>query len=210
METASLWIGQYGYPAIFVLLTLGIVGLPVPDETLLAFSGYLVYQKNLQLLPTLAAAFLGAACGITISYGIGRIFGIPVIRKYGRYVHLTPERFERIHEWFERAGKWTLPIGYFVPGVRHATAVLAGASRLHFAEFMVFAYTGAFVWTGVFVAIGMVLGEGWHRVPALVGRHVAIIGCGAGAVILIGILLRYYIVRRRSSANSYDQTKLDE
>ena len=34
------WISQYGYPAIFCLLMLGIVGLPVPDETLLTFTGY--------------------------------------------------------------------------------------------------------------------------------------------------------------------------
>ena len=29
------WITQYGYFAIFLLLVCGIVGLPVPDETLL-------------------------------------------------------------------------------------------------------------------------------------------------------------------------------
>ena len=36
------WISQYGYLAIFLLLVMGIVGLPVPDETLLTFTGYLV------------------------------------------------------------------------------------------------------------------------------------------------------------------------
>ena len=35
MEQSILaWISQYGYFAIFFLLMLGIVGLPVPDETL--------------------------------------------------------------------------------------------------------------------------------------------------------------------------------
>ena len=42
-----VWIAQYGYLAIFCLLMFGIVGLPVPDETLLTFTGYLVYKGTL-------------------------------------------------------------------------------------------------------------------------------------------------------------------
>ena len=40
------WIAQYGYLAIFCLLVFGIVGLPVPDETLLTFTGYLVFKGH--------------------------------------------------------------------------------------------------------------------------------------------------------------------
>ncbi len=43
------WITQYGYLAIFCLLMFGIVGLPVPDETLLTFSGYLIYKGSFAL-----------------------------------------------------------------------------------------------------------------------------------------------------------------
>jgi membrane protein DedA with SNARE-associated domain len=38
------WISQYGYVGIFSLLMLGIIGVPVADEALLAFSGYLVFK----------------------------------------------------------------------------------------------------------------------------------------------------------------------
>ena len=50
------WITQYGYFAIFLLLVCGIVGLPVPDETLLTFAGYLVFKGNLSLPLAFAAA----------------------------------------------------------------------------------------------------------------------------------------------------------
>ena len=42
MSHVFAWIAQYGYGAIFVLLMLGVVGLPVPDETLLVYCGYLI------------------------------------------------------------------------------------------------------------------------------------------------------------------------
>ncbi len=65
------WIAQYGYLGIFSLLVLGIVGLPVPDETLLTLAGYLVYRGQLLLIPTVLAALLGSLCGITLSYSSG-------------------------------------------------------------------------------------------------------------------------------------------
>ena len=44
MEIITQWISHYGYFGLFSLLMLGIVGLPVPDETLLTFAGYLVVE----------------------------------------------------------------------------------------------------------------------------------------------------------------------
>jgi len=39
MEPVFSWIAHYDYVGIFGLLKLGIVGLPIPDETLLLFTG---------------------------------------------------------------------------------------------------------------------------------------------------------------------------
>ena len=122
------WIAQYGYLAIFGLLMLGIVGLPVPDETLLTFTGYLVFRGHLSLPLAFAAALAGSTCGITISYTLGRTFGLELIHRYGRYMRITEEHVEKAHAWFERVGHWGLTFGYFIPGVRHLTAYAAGMS----------------------------------------------------------------------------------
>jgi membrane protein DedA with SNARE-associated domain len=162
-EAAFHWISQYGYAGIFSLLTFGIVGLPVPDEWLLTFCGYLVFKGTLVFLPTLGAAFLGSSCGITFSYLLGKVFDTYVLLKYGRFFHLTPERLARVHAWFEQRGRWTLLVGYFIPGVRHLTGYVAGASELSYSNFALFAYTGAFCWAAFFITLGYVLGEEWNR-----------------------------------------------
>jgi len=163
-EIALNWITHYGYLGIFSLLVFGIVGLPVPDEWLLTFSGYLVFKNTLVLIPTFLAAFLGSACGITVSYSLGRIFDTYVLEKYGWLFHVTPERLARVHSWFARRGRWTLLIGYFIPGVRHFTGYVAGVSQLSYASFALFAYSGAFCWAAVFITLGYVLGGEWNRV----------------------------------------------
>ena len=117
--TLLQWISQYGYLGIFCLLMFGIIGLPIPDEVLLAFSGYLVFKGQLAMAPTIASAFLGSICGVSVSYSIGRTGGSFLVRKYGRWFHVTQEKIDRVHEWLEHEGKWGLSIGYFIPGIRH-------------------------------------------------------------------------------------------
>jgi membrane protein DedA with SNARE-associated domain len=149
----------------------GIIGLPVPDETLLTFTGYLIYKGNLKLAPAFLAAMGGSICGITASYFLGRLFGMPLIHRYGRYVHLTEERIAKAHDWFERLGRWALTVGYYIPGVRHFTAYAAGMSGLEPHVFAVFAYAGAFLWTSSFITLGYLLGERWEAVAPAVERH---------------------------------------
>src|ERR1035437_6564797 len=113
------WIAQYGYLAIFSLLVLGIVGLPVPDETLLTFTGFLVFQGHLSLPLAVLSGFAGSACGTPLSYVLARTFGLKFIHRYGRYLRITEDHVEKAHAWFRRPGHWSLTFGYFIPGVRH-------------------------------------------------------------------------------------------
>lgn len=195
-EAAFQWIVLHGYAGIFSLLVFGIIGLPVPDEWLLTFSGYLVFKHTLIFLPTFFAAFIGSACGITVSYLLGRILDTYVLVKYGWIFHLTPERLARVHLWFEQRGRWTLLAGYFIPGVRHLTGYVAGASKLSFTSFALFAYTGAFCWAATFITLGYFLGEEWNRVmESLHQTRLLVIGLALAAV--LGYLLFGYLRRRQ-------------
>ena len=186
------WIAQYGYLAIFSLLMLGIVGLPVPDETLLTFAGYLVYRGHLALAPAYFTALAGSLCGITLSYTLGRVFGLPLIHRYGRYVRITEQHVLKAHAWFERVGHWGLTFGYFVPGVRHLTAYAAGMSAVTTRQFALFAYSGGAIWVATFIGLGMVLGERWQAVEANIHRYLLWAALAAAAA-----AAGYWLWRRR-------------
>ena len=190
------WITQYGYLAIFLLLVFGIVGLPVPDETLLTFTGYLIFKKHLVLPMAFATALAGSISGITISYWLGRTFGLALIHRYGRYIHITEDHIKKAHAWFERVGRWGLTFGYFVPAVRHFTAYAAGMSELEPHYFALFAYSGAVLWVSTFLSIGYFLGERWQAVQENV-HEVLLIGSAAAAIVIVG----YVIWKRRGAAD---------
>jgi len=188
------WMTRYGYIGIFFLLMLGIVGVPVPDEVVLTCSGFLIFKGYLLPELTVGCAFMGSVCGISLSYGLGRFVGMPILSKYGHLAHITPEKIDRVHSWYERFGKWLLLFGYFIAGVRHLTAFTAGATRLRLPVFALFAYIGAFLWTLTFVSLGYFLGDHW----TLVSKHLyAEIWLAAAVIAGLAIL---FFVRQRKSA----------
>ena len=191
------WITQYGYLAIFLGLVFGIVGLPVPDETLLTFTGYLIYKGHLKAPIAVAAALSGSISGITLSYWVGRTFGMGVIHRYGRYVHIREEHIQKAHRWFRHMGHWSLTIGYFIPGVRHVTAFAAGMSELEAPQFALFAYSGAVLWVSTFLSIGYFLGERWHYVQAYVDRYMLLASIAAAIVVAGYLAWRYWWRKRR-------------
>lgn len=186
MEHFLGWISEYGYAGLFGLLVLGIVGLPVPDETLLVFCGFLISQARLHPVPTWFAGVGGSMCGISLSYAIGRTLQRGFIHRWGAYVHITEARLERMRQWFDRTGHWVLTIGYFIPGVRHLTALVAGMSGMSFRNFAVYAYAGAVLWVTTFLVLGYLVGENWRTVFDAFHRWLTI---AVVAVVAAGLLL---------------------
>lgn len=198
LPTHLHWIKTYGYPGVFASQMLGMFGLPIPDETILAFIGFLVSKNYLHPFPTLMLAYLGSICGITLNYLVGRIIGLPLLEKYGKYLHLSPERLAQAHQWFEKNGKWSLFGGYFLPGVRHLTALSAGVSGLEYRHFAPFAYSGGLIWVATFLTLGYVVGDEWHKIMPEVHSYLLLLVAG---LIILG-LVAYLVYRIRRGGSS--------
>jgi membrane protein DedA with SNARE-associated domain len=142
----------------------------------------------------MAAAFLGSVCGITLSYGLGRLLGLHVIQRLGPVLHLRPEHLAETQRWFEHWGKYVLIIGYFVPGVRHLTGIVAGASKLSPVVFARFAYSGALVWSSSFITLGYLMGEEWKHMSQQF-HLVLVIGA---TLVLLGLAVASLVIGQRT------------
>jgi membrane protein DedA with SNARE-associated domain len=176
MDLVFHWITTYGYEALFLLLMLGVVGLPIPDETLLVFSGYLISRGSMHPVTALAVAAGGSWCGISLSYWIGRTLGLGVVHKFGRYLRVNDRQLEQVHAWFDRR--------------RHFTAIVAGASGLGFGSFVAFAWTGGLCWVASFLTLGYYIGEDWRRIAELVHRDLALL-----SIVVLAAVAAYAVFR---------------
>jgi len=178
---AAHWLSQLGPFGLFALLMLGIFGLPIPDETILVLAGSMIRSGQLQAVPTAVAAMSGAMAGITISFVLGRVGGRALLTRptFARFIHRSA--LDRTERWFQRVGKWLLMVGYFVPGVRHVTAIVAGVSGLSPRSFAAFASMGAGLWVSCFLWIGYALAKRWPMLRAA-------LHAGTGIVLVIAVV----------------------
>jgi membrane protein DedA with SNARE-associated domain len=163
MDWAVDVVTNYGYIAIFGLLALGIVGFPVPDEIVMIAAGYMCFLKAINIVVAFLVGFAGSLTGMIISYFIGLRLGQPLIEKFGKWIGLTPKRFNRVKGWYARFGMWTVMIGYFIPGIRHVTSYAAGINAMPFRKYIVIAVVSAITWTALFITIGYYTGHVHHH-----------------------------------------------
>jgi membrane protein DedA with SNARE-associated domain len=188
------WVTTYGYVALFSLLMLGVVGIPIPDETLLVFSGYLISRGSMHPLGAFATAVCGSWCGISLSYWIGRTVGLGAVHRFGRYIRMDDAKLQKVHAWFDKRGHWALFLGYYIAGVRHFTAIIAGASGLGFGTFVAYAWAGGLCWVAAFLGLGYYIGEDWRRIAELVHRDLLWV-----SLVVLAAVAAIAIYRRRKS-----------
>src|SRR2546425_13142182 len=75
MPDINQLIADWGNAGIFLVVILGNIGLPVPEETVLAGAGYLVWSGRLQLIPVLIVSIVSAVAGDNFGYWLGRRYG---------------------------------------------------------------------------------------------------------------------------------------
>jgi membrane protein DedA with SNARE-associated domain len=195
------FIEQFGYIAMYLLLAVGIVGLPIPDETLMTFVGSLTapggpftYSKALLVL------YAGTMTGMVVSYTLGHRIGKPLLFRFGKWIKLTPSRIEKAEGWFKKYGLWTVFFGYFVPGVRHFTCYLAGVSGVKWWRYALFAGSGALVWCITFLTLGHFIGRNLDAMLYLIHKYVGFCVAGIVIAVIIGVYL-YLRYRKKSAAN---------
>ena len=127
---ADALIQQTGYFGIFLVLVLGGLGLPVPEEVPIILAAVLARKGTMHWIPALGSCFAGVLVGDFIVYFLGYFYGekvlsLPLTRKF-----LTKAREAQIKGYFHRHGVKILILGRFAVGFRTAAYLTAGILRL--------------------------------------------------------------------------------
>jgi membrane protein DedA with SNARE-associated domain len=168
------WLIQHwGYIAIFGVVILGNMGLPIPEETILILAGYLVWEGQLQLPIVLVIGFVSAVLGDNLGYWFGRELGRRAIERYGHWVFVTPARVDATQQVVARYGPMAVFVGRFVPGLRFLIGPVAGITGLRPLPFIVANVLGALLYVPAAVGVGYAIGLGLGDYLAQVKQPVA-------------------------------------
>lgn len=154
----QLMIHHYGCFGVFFILMFEMIGIPFPAETTLTLSGIEWTQGAFRLVPLLLAATIGNTLGSIVAYWIGRLLGMPVIVRWGKYVGIANERLDKANLTFQKYKTTVVLFSKFIAGIRVLVPYLAGINRMPFVLFSLYTTVSALVWSSVFIILGKYLG----------------------------------------------------
>ena len=163
--------------------------------------GYQVFRGQANPFAVVAIVVIAATIGASILYWASRLIGPRLIRRFGRFLHITPERQQRAEYWFRRYQVPAVVIGRLIPGFRLVITMVAGTARGNFLLFLPSAAFSALIWALIFMTLGWVLGEEYERFRhALVSDPKLSVAIALGLVALIGGAIAFVLRARRKKA----------
>ncbi|MEU3510439.1 VTT domain-containing protein [Streptomyces longwoodensis] len=143
-----------GYAALALLVGLDNALIPVPGQTMLIVAAVYAGTGRMNVVAVALVAWAAATAGAEGTYLLGRRQGSALINRYGHYVRLTPQRYERAEAFYRRRGTSIVCAARFVDVLRQTNGLLAGANHLPHASFSAANAVGAAAWAGAWTALG--------------------------------------------------------
>jgi membrane protein DedA with SNARE-associated domain len=182
------FLHAYGYPALAILIALECLGLPLPGETLLIGAALLaVHSERVDINLVVLAASVGAIAGQLAGYAIGYTLGYRLLRQYGARIGLTSSRLALGRILFRRHGVKVIVVSRFVAVLRQLAGLLAGATRMPLARFLVANVAGSVLWSAGYGYGAAVLGDTLKRVagPVAVGLGLVVAAAAVAGVLFV-------------------------
>jgi len=127
---AEEFLGQFGYFGIILLLVLGGLGLPVPEEAPVILAAILSKREVMWAPLAFGACVVGVLLGDFVVYFLGYFYGERVMNLKLACKFLTRERETQMKGYFHRHGIKILVLGRFAVGFRTAAYLTAGILRI--------------------------------------------------------------------------------
>ncbi|WP_067181248.1 DedA family protein [Microtetraspora niveoalba] len=171
LEELAPLLHEYGYAAVAAVICLEDFGVPVPGETILIAAAVYAGAGHLNIIVVIVVALAAAIVGDNIGYLIGRVGGRRLVRRWGRYVLLTPERFHATERFFLRHGSKIVVIARFVEGLRQVNGIVAGTTGMPWRRFLVCNAIGAVLWVGAWASLAYFAGKKIDVVYEMIDRY---------------------------------------
>ncbi len=186
-------IEHHGYLALFVIVFLEAIGLPIPAAIALVVAGAASALHVLSPGWTLLVSVIGILSGDVLLFQLGRKSGWGLLGLLCR-VAVNPETcILRSAESFYKRGRMTLLFAKFIPGINTMAPPLAGSMRMRFRQFIRLDLGGALLYTLAYAGAGFIFShllKDMMRLFATLGRAMEFITTVA---VLVYIAYRFYL-----------------
>ena len=152
-QTTSL-IQPFPYLGIFLLLILGTLGLPFPEDTTLILSGFLMAQNIIQSLPVFFIIYPTLLMTDFLLYWIGKKYGRRVVEHRIFHRIMSLNKLLKFERKFGKWGIWVVFFGRHLLGVRAQIFLAAGVMGMPARKFLLADALSALITMAMMIGIG--------------------------------------------------------
>jgi len=203
MLESTTFINHFPYLGILLLLILGEIGFPFPEDATLILSGFLTAHEVIKPLPAFFVVYSGLLMTDFLLYSAGKKYGRSIVEHKRFHKIISPEKLSKLEEKFKKWGGLVIFLGRHVWGLRAQIFLVAGVMKMSAIKFLVADGIAAFFTIALWGGIGYLGGNSLQVLRKDVTRIEHI-----GVVVLVllllgGIILRYFRNNRRSKINPF-------
>jgi len=145
--------------ALFLTSVLIVLATFISEDLACIGAGLLVAHGQLELVPAIAASFIGIFFGDLGLFLIGRWLGLAVLHRAPLRWFVHEGHVEIAEHWFDKRGTAMIFFSRFVPGMRLPTFLAAGILQMSFLRFMGWLLLASLLWAPVLVGLAALAGE---------------------------------------------------
>ena len=191
LDQIILFIANYSYIAIFVLMFLESVILPIPSEVVVPFTGFLIAINKMNPVLGFGDAVVASLLGSLVGYLLGYFLGVDIFLRYSKRIGFGEEEYKKGIVWIKRYGNYFAFITKLLPAVRSIASIICGAFKMDMKKFVAYSSAGILIWSGFLIYLGYYLSSNWESIASIFEKSAVYV---AGAFILFFLL---YIFRKK-------------
>lgn len=190
MPDLSLLTAHFPYLGLFLLLILGGMGLPFPEDTTLILAGFLISHRIISAVPALIVVYAGALIADILIFAVGRKYGARIVDHPRFQRMVTRERLSSLEEHFRKRGVILILAGRHLIGLRAQIFLAAGVMKMRAATFILADACSLTLTVGIMAGAGYLGGNSLQVFERDMGKI-------EHAVIFLALLIFIlYLVRR--------------
>jgi membrane protein DedA with SNARE-associated domain len=150
------YIEHFTYLGIFIVITSGSIGVPVPEEIPLIIGGFMFYKGYVNIYLLIGIAIFAIITSDLIIFYIGRNWGRWVVNHRRLSKIFSIKRLKNGEKYFKKYGRKAVFIGRFLSGIRVISLLSAGIFKMNIWEFLALDFMSAIISVPLFVGIGYI------------------------------------------------------
>ena len=181
---------ENGYLAVFIALMICGAGLPLPEDITLVAGGVIAGLGYANVHVMVALAMFGVLLGDCAIFLLGHQYGARILQ--WRFVAriLTPSRYSKVQDKFQRYGNRVLFFARFLPGMRTTIYLTAGMThRVSFARFLLIDAAAALISVPFWVYLGFLGADNHEWLVKWIHRGQSSLWAFVGILVVIALVL---------------------